>query len=107
MSGTGKGSLPHGFRRHGLAERRQDVRRAFGLEGLEWDSISQPDQLLDLADVMIESAVGCLPVPIGIADGFLVDGEEIAIPMAVEEPSVIAAASYAARLVRRAARSRH
>jgi len=56
---------------------------------------------MDIADVMVESAIGCIPVPLGIADGFLVDGRDVAIPLAVEEPSVIAAASYAARLVRR------
>ena len=40
-------------------------------------------------------------MPLGLAAGFLVDGEELAVPMAVEEPSVIAAASFAARLIRR------
>jgi hydroxymethylglutaryl-CoA reductase len=40
-------------------------------------------------------------VPLGIADGFLIDEREVAVPMAVEEPSVIAAASFAGRLVRR------
>ena len=53
-----------------------------------------------MSDAMVESAVGCCVLPLGIADGFLIDGEEVAIPMAVEEPSVIAAASFAARLVR-------
>ncbi len=51
---------------------------------------------------VVESAVGCLALPLGVADGFLIDGEEIAVPMAVEEPSVIAAACFAARLVREA-----
>ncbi len=50
---------------------------------------------------MVESAVGCIPVPLGVATGFLIDGEEVAIPLAVEEPSVIAAATFAARLTRR------
>ena len=67
----------------------------------EWEGISAPAPLLDIADVMVESAVGCMPIPLGIAEGFLVDGREVAIPMAVEEPSVIAAASFGARLVRR------
>jgi hydroxymethylglutaryl-CoA reductase len=54
----------------------------------------------EISDAMVESAVGCAPIPLGIAEGFLVDGEEVAVPMAVEEPSVIAAAAFAARLVR-------
>ena len=60
-----------------------------------------PAGALDLADLMVESAVGVLPVPVGVAAGFLIDGRELAVPMATEEPSVIAAATHAARLVRR------
>ncbi|HUJ76436.1 MAG TPA: hydroxymethylglutaryl-CoA reductase, degradative, partial [bacterium] len=41
-----------------------------------------------------------LALPLGIAEGFLVDGEEVLVPLAVEEPSVVTAASYAAHLVR-------
>lgn len=51
------------------------------------------------ADAMVESAVGFLPVPLGVATGFLVDGARFDIPMAVEEPSVIAAATYAGSLI--------
>jgi hydroxymethylglutaryl-CoA reductase len=71
------------------------------MEDAEWDALSATPALLELADVMVESAVGCVPLPLGIADGFLIDGEEVAVPMAVEEPSVIAAASFAARLARK------
>lgn len=60
-----------------------------------------PAGALDLADLMVESAVGVLPVPVGVAAGFLIDGRELAVPMATEEPSVIAAATHAARLARR------
>ncbi len=76
------------------------LRRERALDDEEWDGISASPALLALSDVMVENAVGCLPVPLGIAEGFLIDGEEIAIPLAVEEPSVVAAASFAARLVR-------
>jgi hydroxymethylglutaryl-CoA reductase len=48
---------------------------------------------------MVENAVGVLPLPIGAATGFVVDGRELAVPLAVEEPSVVAAASHAARIV--------
>ncbi|WP_099159636.1 hydroxymethylglutaryl-CoA reductase, degradative [Virgibacillus ndiopensis] len=50
------------------------------------------------ADRMIENVVGYLPVPIGIAVNFKVDGEDVFVPMATEEPSVVAAASNAAKM---------
>ncbi|WP_077328316.1 hydroxymethylglutaryl-CoA reductase, degradative [Virgibacillus siamensis] len=49
------------------------------------------------ADRMVENVIGCLPVPLGVAVNFRVDGEDLFIPMATEEPSVIAAASHAAK----------
>jgi hydroxymethylglutaryl-CoA reductase len=76
------------------------VKAAFAIGDEEWEGVSASTELLSIADVMVESAVGCVPIPLGIADGFLIDGEEVAVPMAVEEPSVIAAASYAAWLIR-------
>jgi len=92
-------SLP-GFHRHDLAGRRDRLRRSVAFEPEEWESLSSTPLVRDISDVMVESAVGCAPLPLGIAAGFLVDGEEVAVPMAVEEPSVIAAATFAARLVR-------
>jgi len=55
---------------------------------------------LDLADRMIENVVGTFSLPLGLALNFIVNGRETLIPMAVEEPSIIAGASSAARLVR-------
>lgn len=52
------------------------------------------------ADAMIENVVGVLPVPLGVATNFLVNGKERLVPMAVEEPSVVAAASHGAKLAR-------
>lgn len=53
---------------------------------------------LKQADRMIENAIGYLPVPLGVAVNFKVDGEDVFVPMATEEPSVVAAASHAAKL---------
>ena len=50
------------------------------------------------ADQMVENAIGYMPVPLGVAVNFKVDGRDVFLPMATEEPSVIAAASNAARL---------
>ena len=54
----------------------------------------------EAADRMIENAIGTFALPLGLALNFLVNGRDIVVPMAVEEPSVIAGASNAARLVR-------
>jgi hydroxymethylglutaryl-CoA reductase len=52
------------------------------------------------ADQMIENVVGIHALPLGIAVNFLINGQDYLIPMAIEEPSVVAGASFAARLVR-------
>jgi hydroxymethylglutaryl-CoA reductase len=49
---------------------------------------------------MIENVVGVMPIPLGIAMNFLINGRDRLIPMAIEEPSVIAGASYAAKMAR-------
>lgn len=53
-----------------------------------------------VADSMIEHAVGVFELPLGVATNFVINGRDYLIPMAVEEPSVIAAASNMARIAR-------
>jgi hydroxymethylglutaryl-CoA reductase len=55
---------------------------------------------MDLADHMIENVVGAIPTPLGIGVNFLINNCDYLIPMATEEPSVVAAASYAAKMIR-------
>ena len=55
---------------------------------------------LNLADGMIENVIGRFELPLGIATNFQINGKDYLIPMAVEEPSVVAAASYMAKLAR-------
>jgi hydroxymethylglutaryl-CoA reductase len=55
---------------------------------------------LDAANRMIENVVGVLPVPMGVAVNFLINGRDMLVPMAIEEPSVVAAASNAAKMAR-------
>ncbi len=57
---------------------------------------------LDLAraDEMIENVIGLHALPLGIAVNFLINGRDVLVPMAIEEPSVVAGASFAAKLVR-------
>lgn len=52
----------------------------------------------EAADHMIENAVGTFNLPLGIAQNFIVNGREILVPMTTEEPSVIAGASFMAKL---------
>ena len=54
----------------------------------------------DVADAMSENVVGSFGLPLGVALNFLVDGRDVLVPMATEEPSVVAAASNAAKMVR-------
>jgi hydroxymethylglutaryl-CoA reductase len=98
MSDRAEQSLPDGFRKLPLEARRAALRAAYGEEGFDLGAALGEDA--SMADRMVESAVGFLPIPLGIAQGFLIDGRAYDIPMAVEEPSVIAAASFAACLVR-------
>lgn len=55
---------------------------------------------LEQADYMIENVVGVFGLPLGIATNFIVNQRQILIPMAVEEPSVVAGASHIAKLTR-------
>jgi hydroxymethylglutaryl-CoA reductase len=91
--------LPPGFRKLTTADRREALRETLALTDEE---LAADAAFADLADVMVESSVGVMPVPMGIAAGFLIDGETYNVPLATEEPSVIAAATYAARIVSRA-----
>ena len=55
---------------------------------------------LEAADRMIENVVGAFTLPLGIGVNFLINNRDYLIPMAIEEPSVVAAASYAAKMAR-------
>lgn len=52
-----------------------------------------------ISDGMVENAIGVFGLPLGVATNFVVDGESVLVPMAVEEPSVIAACSHMAKRV--------
>lgn len=56
---------------------------------------------LELADLLVENAVGWMTVPLGIASGLIVNGQNYEVPLATEEPSVVAAVSYAASIAAR------
>lgn len=54
----------------------------------------------EVSDHLIENAIGCFPIPLGVAVNFVIDNREYIIPMAIEETSVIAAASKTAKWIR-------
>jgi hydroxymethylglutaryl-CoA reductase len=88
-----------GFRRQTPAERRTTLAAHGWLTPAEAIALAAEAGLDDDgADVMIENVVGVLGVPLGVALHFRLNGEERLVPMAVEEPSVVAAASYGARM---------
>lgn len=91
-----------GFSKASPAERIEKLAQAGLLseEGLQTlrDNETLP---LSLANEMVENVLGTLALPFGLAPGFQIDGKEVQVPMVTEEPSVIAAASYAAGLIKR------
>jgi hydroxymethylglutaryl-CoA reductase len=90
-----------GFYRLSIDERLTVIKDFAGLTDEEVSLLKSTSSLqLNLADRMIENAVGTFPLPLGIAVNFLINGRNYLIPMAIEEPSVVAAASYAAKMAR-------
>ncbi len=81
--------------------RREAVRHAAGLDQGDAALLAGESVLpVSLANGMIENVVGKFELPLGVAANFTVNGRDYLVPMAVEEPSVVAAASYMARIVR-------
>jgi hydroxymethylglutaryl-CoA reductase len=90
-----------GFYERSLAERAALVAEWAGLDADEQSALFGAGGLTpQQADHMVENAVGVYGLPLGIAVNFLINGRDYLIPMVVEEPSVIAACSFAAKLAR-------
>ncbi|NSW53371.1 MAG: hydroxymethylglutaryl-CoA reductase, degradative [Anaerolineae bacterium] len=84
-----------------LPERRAEVQQAAALSDAEIAALQPQGGLsLEQANRMIENVAGLYSLPLGIAQHFVVNGVERLVPMVIEEPSVVAAASYMARLVK-------
>ncbi len=98
MSPTSR--LP-GFYNLTLEERRKRLEGMGLLSAEEFAALFGNSGLsAEQADHMIENVVGTFALPLGIALNFVVNGREVLVPMAIEEPSVVAAASYMAKLAR-------
>ncbi|HEY2732093.1 MAG TPA: hydroxymethylglutaryl-CoA reductase, degradative [Polyangia bacterium] len=94
------GSRIPGFYRLSVAERRQVL--CLRTDVSEEDLATWEGGGLDTstANEVVENVVGVYALPLGVALNFRVNGQDFLVPMAVEEPSVIAAASNAAKMVR-------
>ncbi|MGE8640687.1 MAG: hydroxymethylglutaryl-CoA reductase, degradative, partial [Achromobacter sp.] len=92
--------LPN-FRALTPAQRLAAIADAASLTPEEQQLLARPGALgLDRADGMIENVIGAFELPLGVAGNFQVNGRDVLVPMAVEEPSVVAAASFMAKLAR-------
>jgi len=96
--GTNRTSRIAGFHRKSPRERLDLVAAFAGLDAATVDHLADMGNLSpQLADKMIENVVGTLNVPVGVATNMKVDGEDVLVPMATEESSVVAAVCNAAR----------
>ena len=95
-----------GFYNMTLDERRLKLRDALSSEA---GTLQTPESLLpfttgglspEAADHMIENVIGLYSLPLGIALNFMINGRDVLVPMTLEEPSVVAGASFMAKLAR-------
>lgn len=96
-----KNSRLQGFYQLSPLDRLQAVGAFDGLNTDDLRALHGANSLsVERADKMIENVVGTYSLPLGIATNFRINGKDTLIPMVVEEPSIVAGASFAAKLAR-------
>lgn len=96
-----KTSSISGFHKLTPEERLEKVREFSGLGDEDTRLLTRTGSLdMDTASRMIENVIGTLEFPFGVATNFTINGKDYLIPMVIEEPSVVAAASNAAKMAR-------
>ncbi len=91
------------FRSLTPAERLARIAAAAGLDDAQHALLAKPGALpIEVANGMIENVIGTFELPLAVAGYFRINGEDVLVPMAVEEPSIVAAASFMAKLAREA-----
>ena len=98
MQPESKSSRLPGFYKLSLPERVATVAEWAGLDEADQQILLNQGLTAEQASQMIENGVGTHALPLGIAANFRVNGRDYLIPMAIEEPSVLAAVSFAAKL---------
>ncbi|HJL60191.1 MAG TPA: hydroxymethylglutaryl-CoA reductase, degradative, partial [Candidatus Thalassarchaeaceae archaeon] len=87
-----------GFYKLSVKERREMIAELANLDQEAVDALAATGELSEAAaDRIIENVIGTLALPVGVATNFIVDGEHYLVPFALEEPSVVAAASNMAK----------
>jgi hydroxymethylglutaryl-CoA reductase len=94
-----KSSQVSGFYKKSIEERVEFVKNFSGLTDEETRIFSSALDI-ETADRMIENVLGTFELPLGVAVNFLINGKDYLIPMTIEESSVVAAASNAAKIAR-------
>ena len=89
-----------GFYKLTMEERIQKVKELCGLTDEDVETLTVEGLSLNLADMMIENVIGLMAYPFAVAPNFRINGRDYLVPMVLEEPSVVAAASNAARMMR-------
>ena len=96
-----KSSQVSGFYKLPIEKRLEFLKEFASLSDEDVSLLKKQSALdLNLADKMVENAIGTFPLPLGVAVNFQINGKDYIIPMALEEPSVIAAASNLAKIAR-------
>ena len=88
-----------GFYNLSIEERRK-ILKEFAELSEEEIKLFEKSLTTELADKMIENVIGVFPLPLGVAVNFLINNKDYLVPFAIEEPSVVAAASYMAKVTR-------
>ncbi|MBA3545755.1 MAG: hydroxymethylglutaryl-CoA reductase, degradative, partial [Nannocystis sp.] len=89
-----------GFFKLGVEGRRAALSTALSLPRERFAAIDPGSLDLDAADNLVENVIGTLQLPLAVATNFRINGVDYLVPMAVEEASVVAAASNAAKMIR-------
>ena len=89
-----------GFHRLSPSERLDTVSELSELDADARDAIGHEGLRLEAADLMVENVLGLHGLPFAVCTNMVIDGQDRLIPMVIEEPSVVAAASHAAKLLR-------
>ncbi len=95
-----QGSRLPGFYNLSLAERHARLRPLGMLDDAQLAALASGGLVAETANSMIENVIGTYNLPLSIALNFVVNGREVLVPMAIEEPSVVAGASFMAKLAR-------
>lgn len=82
------------YYKHSIRKRQDILKESFKLDADDFNNLD-----IEVADNMIENVIGMYELPLGLATNFVINGKDYVIPLATEEPSVIAAASNGAKTI--------